>query len=260
MTEHFDGRGVLFPARLPSFHRVPVSDPVSALVHWFWIPRWRLAPGTSSRQEVLPFPASNLVIEPDGVSLVGPTTGASHRVLTGEGWAVGALLRPAALATLVADPREIRNTARPCAEPDLHRAVTAAMHDANEPRAREEAVRLFTEWVLTHLPAPDDRGLLANRMETLIASDRSVVRLSQVAERLGVSIRAAQRLAERYVGLPPLAIIRRYRLQEAAERVRADPDLSIAQIAAELGYADHAHLTADFRHVLGFTPTSYRRT
>ncbi|MGO2683442.1 MAG: AraC family transcriptional regulator, partial [Microbacterium sp.] len=32
----------------------------------------------------------------------------------------------------------------------------------------------------------------------------------------------------------------------------------LAAIAAELGYADHAHLTNDFRVVLGITPRSYR--
>jgi YesN/AraC family two-component response regulator len=30
-------------------------------------------------------------------------------------------------------------------------------------------------------------------------------------------------------------------------------------MAAELGYADHAHLTNDFRKYLGFTPSTYRR-
>jgi AraC-like DNA-binding protein len=29
-------------------------------------------------------------------------------------------------------------------------------------------------------------------------------------------------------------------------------------VAADLGYADHAHLTRDFRTVLGFTPSAYR--
>ena len=30
------------------------------------------------------------------------------------------------------------------------------------------------------------------------------------------------------------------------------------EIAADLGYADHAHLTREFRRVLGFTPSGYR--
>lgn len=55
-------------------------------------------------------------------------------------------------------------------------------------------------------------------------------------------------------------MIRRYRLQEAAQRLRDDPAVTIAQVAADLGYADHAHLTTDFRTVLGLTPNRYRHT
>jgi AraC-like DNA-binding protein len=54
-------------------------------------------------------------------------------------------------------------------------------------------------------------------------------------------------------------MIQRRRLQEAAERVRTDPEVDLSSLAADLGYADHAHLTNDFRTVLGFTPSAYRR-
>jgi AraC-like DNA-binding protein len=95
-------------------------------------------------------------------------------------------------------------------------------------------------------------------MERAVAEDASIVRVEDLASRLGVSARTVQRLARRYVGLPPLTIIRRYRLQEAAERLRADPGWTIARVAAELGYADHAHLTADFTATLGVSPSEYR--
>jgi AraC-like DNA-binding protein len=54
-------------------------------------------------------------------------------------------------------------------------------------------------------------------------------------------------------------MIRRRRLQEAAERVRTEPAVELAAIAADLGYVDQAHLTNDFRAVLGHTPSRYRR-
>ena len=54
-------------------------------------------------------------------------------------------------------------------------------------------------------------------------------------------------------------MIGRYRLQEAAQRLREDPSLTVAQVAAELDYADHAPLTADFRQVLGLSPSLYRQ-
>ncbi len=53
-------------------------------------------------------------------------------------------------------------------------------------------------------------------------------------------------------------MIRRRRLQEAAERLRTNPDADLATVAAEFGYADQAHLSRDFRAVLGLTPSSYR--
>ena len=102
-------------------------------------------------------------------------------------------------------------------------------------------------------------ALAANRMEDVVTSDRSILRVDQLARRLDLSIRSLQRLSERYIGLPPLAVIRRYRLQEAAQRLREDSSVTVAQVAVELDYADHAHLTADFRRVLGLSPSRYRQ-
>ena len=89
-----DGRGILYPRRLPTFHREPAPTGLEDLIRWLWIPRWSLPEGIVSRQEILPFPASNLVVEPDGVTLAGPATRVSHRDLSGSGWAVGACCGP----------------------------------------------------------------------------------------------------------------------------------------------------------------------
>ena len=264
MADLADSRGILYPARLPTFHREPAPPGLDGLIRWFWIPRWDLPPGRTSRQEVLSFPASNLVVSPEGVALSGPTTRVSHRDLTGTSWAVGALLRPAALAALCVEPQGIRDSEVAFDAPDLHRNVAAAMSTSTNGQpdhtaARHAAVAAYTAWALELLPPPDETARLANAMEDLIANDREIRRVDQLADRLHLSPRAVQRLARRYVGVAPLAIIRRYRLQEAAQRLRDQPATTIAQVAAELGYADHAHLTGDFRTALGFTPDSYRR-
>ncbi|WP_313821467.1 DUF6597 domain-containing transcriptional factor, partial [Citricoccus sp.] len=107
MTTPDDARGILYPTRLPEFHRIPAPPGLEALLRWFWIPQWTLAPGRTSRQEVLPFPASNLVVQPGTVSLTGPSTRASFRDLTGTGWAVGALLRPAGVVQWHPEPERL---------------------------------------------------------------------------------------------------------------------------------------------------------
>ena len=256
-------RGPLYPARLPSFHRVPSPAPLADRIRWFWIPEWDLAPGRTSRQEILPFPALNLVIEPEGVRLYGPATRRSFRDLTGNGWAVGLLLRPAAVPFLCADPGALKDTDAALDLPGLRHPVTRAMAagEINDDGGahRAAAAAAASEWLALEVPAPTPEGLLANRFEELIEANPSLTRVDQAADLLGVSVRSLQRIARKHVGLPPLAMIRRYRLQEAAERLRGGA-VSIADLAVELGYADHAHLANAFREVLGFTPSGYRQS
>jgi AraC-like DNA-binding protein len=255
---------VLYPARLPTFHRLPPPAAVEHLVRWFWIPEWDLDPGRVSRQEVVSYPACNLVVEPDLVGLAGPTTRASHRDLTGRGWSVGALLRPAAVPAFTDDPTALRDRYIGLDEAVLHRAVSAAMTSVRGARPdgaarRTAAVEAFAVWLAERVPEVDDEALLANTLADTVESESNIVRVEDLAAVLCVSARTVQRLARRYVGVPPAAMIRRRRLQEAAERVRTDPTADLSGLAAELGYTDHAHLTNDFRAVLGFTPSNYRR-
>uniref|UniRef100_UPI0013E37874 AraC family transcriptional regulator n=1 Tax=Microbacterium sp. CPCC 204701 TaxID=2493084 RepID=UPI0013E37874 len=182
----------------------------------------------------------------------GATTRLAERVLRGSGWAVGALLRPAALARLHDAPSQIVDGHIVLEEPWLRAAVAAEMPD---PAA---ACGVVAEWLVSTLGAPTPEGHLANAMSDVLMTDSAIVRVDDAAERMRVSVRTLQRLAHRTVGVPPAAMIRRRRLQEAAERVREQPTLGLAEIAAELGYTDQAHLANDFRAVLGFTATDYR--
>lgn len=245
-------RGVLYPERLPRFTRIAPEGAASDLVAWFWIPEWDLPAGAVSRQPLLGYPAANLAVDVDGATLWGATTRASERMLRGRGWAVGALLRPAALARLHDAPSELVDTHAVLDEPGLVSSVVAAMPDL------DAAARAASEWLAARTAPVTPDGRLANAMADLLMTDADILRLDDAARRLGVSVRTLQRLAHRSVGLPPAAMIRRRRLQEAAQRVRDEPGAALADIAAELGYADQAHLANDFRTVLGFTASDYR--
>jgi AraC-like DNA-binding protein len=146
------------------------------------------------------------------------------------------------------------DTSTAIAADDIRTGVAAAMDRGLIREAADALGRLLS----ARVGAPTPEMLLANDMARMLMTDSSIVRVEDAAARLAVSVRTMQRLAHRSVGLPPAAMIRRRRLQEAAQRVREHPDVSLATIAAELGYADHAHLANDFRTVLGFTPSQYR--
>ncbi|MGM7697573.1 helix-turn-helix domain-containing protein [Microbacterium sp. A84] len=250
-------RGILYPARLPQFHWLLPPAEAAELVEWFWIPEWNIEPGRTSRQHVVAYPALNIVVDAGGVELTGASTRASHRDLTGRGWAVGALLKPSAVAALIEDPSALRDRSTRFDARDLHSAVAQAM-DEGGAVGREHAVTAFSAWLLERVGEIGPVARQANEMSALLMADSAITRAEEAAARLSMSVRTLQRLAHRYVGLPPAALIRRRRLQEAAQCVREHPGTDLSTIAAELGYADHAHLTNDFLTVLGIAPSAYR--
>jgi AraC-like DNA-binding protein len=142
---------------------------------------------------------------------------------------------------------------------ELRERVVSAMTAPSAPEQRRAAaVEAFADWVVDHVAPPDDEGRLANAVARLVDEDPEVLQVADLATSLGVSVRTVQRLASRYIGVPPSAMIRRRRLQDAAQRLREQPTTQLAALAAELGYADQAHLASDFRAVLGFTASDYR--
>lgn len=279
MNDLHDERGLLYPGALPTFQRREVPVAIGHLARWYWISQWSLLSGARSTQTVLPFPAGNLVVQPKGVTLTGATTAISSRELTGRGWAFGVLLRPAGLARLGADASEIVDTEQPYAANTLGDTVRAHMDAGDVARAAEAMSRWWSEMSVggaaadpdgqgNYGPNPDDQAPYspdsygpdqAERLIELAAADPGVVDVPGLAAGLGMSVRAVQRLAKQDIGLSPLRIIRRYRLQEAALRLRENPDLTVARVAAELGYADQSHLASDFRTTLGLSPRDYRR-
>lgn len=256
MTSAIDGSaGTLFPRRLPvAFRRVAAGAQLAELVQWWWLSEWSLPPGESSQQHLLAFPASNLAVEDSLVGLSGPTTRASVRVLRGTGWVVGALLRPAALAALAPDPRAIRNQYPTLPEPELHAAVVGCAA-----AGLEAGIAPVEAWLAERVGPVGEEALLANRMVTVAGTDPLVRTVGDLAAAVHVSQRTLHRLADRYVGLTPYALIRRRRLQEAARDIREQPEESLAAIASRHDFTDQAHLAREFTRAIGYSPTEYRR-
>ncbi|GAA1413126.1 AraC family transcriptional regulator [Glutamicibacter uratoxydans] len=262
MTGIVDKRGVLYPARLPEFERILPPKDLSDRVYWFWISRWSIAPGRVSRQQLLPFPLMNLVVQPDEITLAGPASGASHKDLSGQGWAVAALLKPAAgfvfSKTLHTPVKDLLDSEVAYPSPDLAGDIRELHSDTGLRQLNQECVDVFSTWIQRSTEQVDATGLQANSFIEFVSATRSIIRVDQVAEQLNMTPRSLQRLSMKYLGLSPLSVIRRYRLQEAAQQLREDPGTSIAQIAVNLDYSDQAHLASDFRKVLGFSPSNYR--
>lgn len=98
---------------------------------------------------------------------------------------------------------------------------------------------------------------LVVQVARLAEADRSVCRLDDLCGHAQLGRQALQRMFRQYAGVSPTWVLRRYRLVEAAKRVAAGQWVSWAAVAADLGYADRAHLTRDFHAAIGQTPAAY---
>jgi AraC-like DNA-binding protein len=89
------------------------------------------------------------------------------------------------------------------------------------------------------------------------AAEPSLVRVDALAAGAGLSVRQLQRRFADHVGISAKALIRRYRLYEAAEQARLRRDVDWAELAVQLSYSDQAHLSRDFSALLGMPPRQY---
>ena len=106
-------------------------------------------------------------------------------------------------------------------------------------------------------PRPDPVAEQVAGLVERITGDPAMRRVADLADVAGMSERRLQRLFAEYVGVPPKWVMRRARLHEAALHADAGAVVDWAALAADLGYADQAHLTRDFTATLGIPPSRY---
>ena len=93
-----------------------------------------------------------------------------------------------------------------------------------------------------------------------IQASHGAVAIHQVAEDFGRSRRHFERIFLETVGIPAKTFAKIIRFHRAVHLMTGPQRLSLAQIAAELNYADQSHLTHDFKDLTGVSPTRFDRT
>ena len=271
-----DSRGILDPGLLRqrvSLTRYPVGPTLRGLVDRFWAVAWDLPGGVVQTQQVLTHPGSNLSVgHPDAsdeingrgqieARLNGVARSLSSRTLKGRGWAVAAMTTPGGLgaftthaASTFADHVVPLGVALDLDETELIEHITA---QPDQESRVQVLVNVLEELAVRADPQRVHLARQVAEVARLAETNRSLRRLVDLCESAEIGPRQLQRLFLEYAGVPPVWVLRRYRLIDAAEAVKDGQQVSWATVAADLGYADQAHLSRDFRAVIGKTPTAY---
>lgn len=110
-----------------------------------------------------------------------------------------------------------------------------------------------------------DRTLLALSMQATHGSiagsdplDGPHGRVSDLAHRVGRSVRTLQRRVRTSTGCPPKRFLAMQRFRRSVYEIAAGGD-GLSAIASDLGFSDQAHLTREFRRHAGVTPGAFRQ-
>jgi AraC-like DNA-binding protein len=260
-------KGILdFPNALEHF-RLQRHEPAADLLPWiesYWVVAWDLPEGQVHRQTNLSHASINAAFEPEGAFLYGVPQRTFVRDISGSGSVFGVKFRPGGFFPFNTGRslRGLTGKRVPLADA-LGEGVREWSRRMAEARAgQEQAVIADALWRNLRDACPQrftERPTQATFCAERLVSDHSMLSVAMAASAMGVSIRSLERLFTAQVGIGPKEVIRRFRLQEAAERLLRQPQEASGRIAMDLGYFDQAHFIRDFKAVVGVPPEVYRQ-
>jgi AraC-like DNA-binding protein len=256
-------RGILNPsasaAKFQLARHLSAPD-LSFFIEHYWLITWDLRGQEPYVQETLPYPSVHLVFEPGASRVCGVITGKFARRLEGAGQVFGVKFRPGAFYPFLRSPVS-RLTDQVIGLQDAFDVAGDALERAIFVQAsHERQIELVERFLRTRLPKRDQAIETINRIVDGIIADRAITKVEDVARRFNIGKRTLQRLFSQYVGVSPKWVIKRYRLQEAADQLADGAAADWPKMALDLGYFDQAHFIKDFKMIVGRTPGEYARS
>jgi AraC-like DNA-binding protein len=229
---------------------------LTTLIEQFWLVDWDLRGQTSHTQQNLPDPNMHLVISNQGTKVMGPVSKKYRYTMQGQGKIIGVKFNLGVLVKRLPCPidkaLDIEFEASDIFEFDQQALIENTLNAKNDKAAVAYLSQLLQDSVI-EVDAP---LIKVQTLAQQIKDSSEINRVEILAELSHTSVRTLQRLFKTYVGLSPKWLIRKYRLHHALEMLE-NQQLSLAELAADLDYADQSHLIRDFNEFLNITPKQY---
>jgi AraC-like DNA-binding protein len=84
-------------------------------------------------------------------------------------------------------------------------------------------------------------------------------RVAELAEAVGPSRRQLERGFQKDLGIAPKPLAKLIRFEEACNQIWLEPNRNLTTLAFDLGYADQAHFTREFKALAGVSPGWFAR-
>ena len=234
------------------------AEDLSDVVAGLWRVRWDLREAGPHTTELLGDPCVHFVFERGASRVVGVWTDLWTRTLEDTGHIRAVKLHAGAMRAFIDTPAsELSNCIQPLGEV-LPGDIEAIEAEVMGPSEDDAGFARLGAWLRNvRLRATDPKVTLARDLVRRIDRDPELTSVEALAEIGGVGVRALQRLFRDYVGASPKWVVRRRRLQDVAVRIERGEAANLSALAADLGYADGAHMARDFKAATGKPPTGF---
>ena len=129
-----------------------------------------------------------------------------------------------------------------------------------DPKLTALAMGALAAWNRLWQPKPQSTDLsqaLASAVQILEIEYRKPLNLKTLAQRVGMSYSAFRRNFQKHTGFAPWKYVRYLRLTNARHRLSAT-NISLTELAEDLGFSSAFHLSTAFRQEFGMSPKQWK--
>lgn len=238
--------------------RLPSAE-LASFVEQYWFVKWDLRSEPPHLQQNIPHPCVNIVFEKHNSRILGLVSKMYQYEMSDQGSIFAVKFHPGGfypyykqpLAQITDKIRPLHDIFKQSAE-TLNNAVLTASDLDSKIQIVENAL-----FEVTRKRAPFLNTLMD--IVKTVETEQNITKTAEICQRFSLSSRTLQREFNRYLGVSPKWLIRKYRMHQALNKFE-DNNTDWQQLVADLGYFDQAHFIRDFRDMTGVTPSKYQKS
>jgi len=229
-------------------------------IEHYWLISWDLPKGQSHQQDVIPHPCTHVTFLKNDSHIQGVCKQKYTHTLQGTGDIFGIKFTPAGFFPF-ADKAGLKLANISDNVFDIN-----SVFDINTSNVEQEVLKLndpegkincIDQLLFADAIKRDKNIVKLNNMVAEIATDKEIMKVSDICNKFNIEQRHLQRLFVKYIGVSAKWVINRYRMHDALTSVEANENIDWAKLALQLGYYDQAHFIKDFKSLIGKTPKNY---
>ena len=117
---------------------------------------------------------------------------------------------------------------------------------------------LLASWFCRQLADQPGESLAVQPIAEAIRAKKGIAKITDLTKEFSINPCKLERLFIKSTGMSAKMYARILRFNHAKQLIELNPEISLASLTYETGYADQAHFSNNFREMFGYTPARFK--